>query len=81
MSKPFHRVAMDAAIAFLNVRPLGVVPQPEKDTRGALICAGSQHNFVTCPECRIASCGIHCHFGPLSIRMFSSTGISPRARN
>lgn len=48
--QPSHRVAADAAIAFREVRPVGIFPEPEKNTRCALVCAFSQHDFVAWAE-------------------------------
>src|SRR5579871_1562447 len=47
MSQPDHRVAADVAIAFPDIRPVGVFLQVEKNAQSALIRALSQHDFVT----------------------------------
>jgi hypothetical protein len=52
MGEPGYRMAADAAIALGDVRPGGVLSQPEKDTLGTLVCASGQHNFVTFTERR-----------------------------
>jgi hypothetical protein len=50
MFQPCDRVAADAAIPLCDVGPVGVCAQPEKNTRGALVCALGQHDFVAFAE-------------------------------
>src|ERR1035437_10405823 len=52
MAQPRHRVAADIAIALRNIRPVGVLSQPEENTQGTLVRAFSQHHFVAFAECR-----------------------------
>jgi hypothetical protein len=51
MGKPFHRMAADTAVTLRDVRPLGIFFQPEKDTKGPLVGAFGQYDFVTFAEC------------------------------
>jgi len=46
MGEPGHRVAANGAIALVDIRPIGVVLQPEKYTMRTLVCAFDQHDFV-----------------------------------
>src|SRR5689334_11020013 len=59
MSEPDHRVAAGGAIAFPDVRPVGVLFEVEKNAQSALIGALRQHDFVTFPECRISRFDAH----------------------
>jgi hypothetical protein len=59
MGEPCQGMTADAAIALRNVRPVGVLSQPEKNTRGALVWAMGQHDFVTFAEYRTSRSSAH----------------------
>jgi hypothetical protein len=50
MGEPRQRMLADTAIALADFRPVGVFCEPEKNTRGALVCALGQHDFIAFME-------------------------------
>ena len=50
MGEPCYRVTPNVAIALRDVRPVNVTSQPEKNTKGALVCARGQYHFLTLAE-------------------------------
>src|SRR5579872_4882657 len=51
VGQPYYRVATDHAISLGNISPVNVLFQAEKNTRGTLVCAISQHDFFTFAKC------------------------------